>query len=145
MERFKAILLHDHLGCKRGTLLDVAARGDNFAGRWLILLPTEIAGSWVLPSIDADRAITVVEAARALTTRRGHNVPGTTVRRYLEKGTISCAGRLGGNYGALGGPWMMSRDEVWTFPWPQAGNPNWIRQAKERKIQEAAREAEKAS
>lgn len=127
MRYFKAILLHEFKDYERGAIVEVAAGGDEFAGRWLVLQPVDLAGAWLLPLVDADHAISVVEAAQVLSTRRGHNVPVTTVRRYLDKGTISCAGRVPrGTVGVRSNtPWMMSRDEVWTFKWPKAGRPWW--------------------
>lgn len=140
MHYFKAILLRDVGSRTRGTVVEVAAGGADFNIRWLALQPTDIAGTWLLPSIDADHAITTAEAAHAVSFRRGWTVPVTTIRRYLAKGTISCAGRLPGKAGAGYGAWMMSREEVWTFAFRERGNPNWIAlRYKKPKEQEASK------
>jgi hypothetical protein len=128
----KAILLRDVRGHERGTPVDVGVDVDGSAGRWLVLRPPSLAGAWVLPMIDADHAITVIEAAHAISTRRGHEVVPQTVRRYLAKGTISCASKLDDGRGGGEGTWMISRNEVWTFEFPEIGNPHWNRAYREK-------------
>ena len=135
MEYFKAITLRPFGGREAHTIVEVAAGGDGFNNRWLVLQPHNISGSYLLPGIDADHVITTLEAARALSVRRGWPVPVTTVRRYLARGTLSVAGRLPDKRGT----WLLSREDVWTFEFPEAGNPNWIREYRER--QQLAQEA----
>ena len=120
MERFRVILLRQVDDYGRGSVLLAMSGGEGFNGRWLVWSPPTAAGTWLVPYVDADVALTVREAARVLTVRRGHNVPDNVVRRYIEKGTLKHATRLGTR---KGDPWVMSRHEVWTFKFPKAGRP----------------------
>lgn len=140
MEYFKAITLRPLGPRDANTIIEVAAGGDGFKNRWLVLQPTDLAGQYILPTIDAGHVITVIEAAHALSFRRGRPVPVTTVRRYLSKGTISVAAHLPDGRGQGYGTWLIGRDNVWTFEWPEGGNPNWIRACRER--QAAQQEAD---
>ena len=145
MERFKAILLRDCGSCEPGTIVEVAAGAREYAGRWLVLLPVEIASSYLVPLIDADRAITTKEAAHIFSCRRGHLVRVNKVRRYVGLGYLEPAGQIPGAKGHAS--WMFSREVVWKMPWPKygakSGDQHWTRRRKRQ--QEAANEAQEAS
>ena len=119
MEMFKAILLRDCGSCEPGTVIEVAAGAKEYAGRWLVLLPIEIASSYLVPLIDADRAITTKEAAHIFSCRRGHFVRTNKVRKYISLGYLEPAGLIDGTRGH--DSWMLSREVVWKMPWPKQG------------------------
>ena len=73
MQRFYAILTQPVLGQPVGTLVNVTAGVDDFAGLWLVLEPPDLAGQRLVPLLDADRAITLKEAAHILGMRRGQS------------------------------------------------------------------------
>jgi len=125
IQRFKAILLREFHGFDPDTVIDVMAGGEGFAGRWIVLAPVELAGQWAAPSVDADAAITMIEAAVVLSVRRGWDVPASSVSRYIRKGILKNAGRPAGDQ-TQGSPLFVARQAVWTMAFPSRlrGRPN---------------------
>ena len=123
MERFRAILLEGNtLGYEEGTIVDVASGHPNFKpGHWLVLGPADIAGQWLVPMRDADRAITTKEAAHILGFRKGKALRNGTVTRYITKGRLFTAGILPSERTGGRAQRFISREAVWKMPFLKSG------------------------
>ena len=133
MQRFYAILTQPVLGQPVGTLVNVTAGVDDFAGLWLVLEPPDLAGQRLVPLLDADRAITLKEAAHILGMRRGQSraMNKDTVKRYLAQGLLTPATKMSGRNGLQ---WFISREATMKmrFP-PRRGAPIGNRYAARKK------------
>ena len=118
---FRVILIRECFGHPAGTIVDVAAGGDNYEGRWLALQPVEIASKWLVPWVDADRAITVKEAAHILGFRKGKALRNGTVTRYITKGRLFPAGILPSERTGGRAQRFISREAVWKMPFLKSG------------------------
>lgn len=142
MQFHKAILLQSVSGAEVGTIVEVAAGGNDFNLRWLILGPANLAGNWLVPLLDADHAITVKEAAHILGHRKGQGrgLHVSTVRRYIEKGQLAPAGKLVKDDPKSS--WFVSREAAQKMEFRKSGAPfgnrNWKggKNAHERKNKE---------
>ena len=124
MQLFKAILLKDHQGRERGTIIEVMAGGEGFEDRWLVLRPLDLVGSFVVRLVDADRAISLIEAAHILSFRRGPewNVWPHSVSRYINRGVLAPVGRTSKDIGIRRPASFVSLEATWKMPFPAKGH-----------------------
>lgn len=125
IEKFKAILLKDYQGYEAGHIIEVMAGGEGFEDRWLVLRPVDLVGSFVVRLVDADRAISLTEAAHILGFRRGPdwNVPLEGVSRYINRGILAPAGRTGPDIGIRRPASFVSLEATWKMPFPITKRP----------------------
>ena len=126
MDQFKAILLRQCRGFERGTIVDAMAGGDGFEGRWRVLRPVDLVGAWLVPQLDADRAVSTKEAVHILSFRRGPgwNVSKSSVQRYISTGILAPAGFARRELGASKrGSQYISREATWKMPFPKRRQP----------------------
>jgi len=123
MDRFMAILLQEYKDYPVGTIVGAMA-GIEGESRWLVLRPVDLAGSLLVPLVDADRAITKKEAAHILGYRRGIGRDEHTshVERYIKSGRLQPSGLAGkelGHYIGGRGSRFVSLRATWEMPFPE--------------------------